>query len=98
MSILYHQHSGGNHPHVHHNDAAGKSYHHECENESHYSSGHGDHAYDVDGNEAAIVASDPHRLVHWHFDCPFESVAIAQGREFGNDLTVTVFAVVNHDL
>jgi hypothetical protein len=96
VSTLYHRHSGGNHPHVHHHDAAGKSYHHQ--NDSHYSHGHGDHAYDLRGNEVAIIASDPHRLEHWHFDRPFEGVAIAPVRDVGSDSPVTVFAVVNHDL
>jgi hypothetical protein len=99
VSTLYHRHSGGNHPHVHHHDASGKSHHeHDHKNDSHYSHGHGDHAYDVHGNEAAIVASDPHRLEHWHFDRPFKGVAIAPVRDIGDDLPVTVFAVVNHDL
>jgi hypothetical protein len=100
VSTLYHRHSGGNHPHVHHHDGAGKSHRHdhEHENGSHHSRGHGDHAYDVHGNEAAIVASDPYRLEHWHFDRPFEGVAIVPVRDVGNDSPVTVFAVVNHDL
>ena len=33
MSTLYHRHSGGNHPHVHHHDAAGKSHHHDHEHD-----------------------------------------------------------------
>src|SRR5208283_6205678 len=98
--MIHHRHSGGNHPHVHQHDAAGKSHHHDYEhhNESHDSHGHGDHAYDVHGNEAATVLSDPHRLEHWHFDRPFERVAIATIRDVGNDPSPTVFAVVNRDL
>jgi hypothetical protein len=87
VSTLYHRHSGGNHPHVHHHDAAGKSHNHDHEhwNENHQSHGHGDHAYDLHGNEAAVVVSDPDRLEHWHFDRPFESVAIALIRDVESD-------------
>jgi hypothetical protein len=98
VSTLYHRHRGGNHPHVHHHDAASKSHDDEHQNENQHSRGHGDHAYDVYGNEAAIVASDPHRLEHWHFDHHFEAVAIAPIRNPGNDSPATVVAVVNHDL
>ena len=65
---------------------------------SHHSHGHGDHAYDAHGNEAAIVASDPHRLEHWHFDRPFEGVAIAPVRNLATDFDTIVVAVANHDL
>lgn len=100
MSLIHHRHSGGNFPHVHRHDAADEPHHRgrEHHNEDHRSDGHGDQAYDVDGNEAAIVASDPHRLEHWHFDCLFERLAIAPIRDAGNDYPVTVFAVVNRGL
>ncbi|MGD1027969.1 hypothetical protein [Candidatus Binatus soli] len=100
MGLIHHRHSGGNYPHAHHHDAADKSHHHDHEhhNASHDSHGHGDHAYDVHGNEAAIVVSDPHRLEHWHFDRPFERVAIAANRDVGNDSSPTVVVVANHDL
>jgi hypothetical protein len=99
LSILHHRHSGGNYPHVHH-DGAEESHHHDHSHDAddHHSRGHGDHAYDVDGNEAAIVASDPHRLEHWHFDRPFEGIAIAPVRNLATDFDPTVVAVVNHDL
>jgi hypothetical protein len=92
VSALYHRRSGGNHPHVHHHHAAGKSHHHDHENknENRHSHGYGDHAYDVNGNEAPIVASDPHRLEHWHFDLPFESFAIAPISEVGTGSSPTV--------
>jgi len=98
--MIHHRHSGGNFRHVHHHDAADKSHHHDHEhpNEDHHSHGHGDHAYDVHGNEAAIIASDPHRLEHWHFDLPFDRVAIAPIRNNENDFPVTFVAVVNDDL
>jgi hypothetical protein len=100
VSTFCHRHSGGNHPHVHYGDAGIKSHrnNHEHENENPRSHGHGDHAYDVYGNEAAIVVSDPHRLEHWHFDRPFEAVAIAPICDLGNDSPITVVAVVDHDL
>jgi hypothetical protein len=100
VSTLYHRHSGGNHPHVHHHDGAGKSHHHDHEhrNENHYSHCYGDHAYDLYGNQAAIVVSDPHRLEHWHFDRAFEGVAIAPICDVESDFPTVVFAVVNHDL
>jgi hypothetical protein len=100
VSTLYHRHSGGNHPHVHHHDAASKSPDHDNQqhNENHHAHGHGDHAYDVHGNQAAIVASDPYRLEHWHFDRPFERVAIVPIRYVGTDFRAAVIAVVNRDL
>jgi hypothetical protein len=107
MSLIHHRHSGGNYPHVHRHDGADESTHHHDESthhhqehndEDHRSLGHGDHAYDAHGNEAAIVASDPHRLEHWHFDRPFAGVAIAPVRDLATDFDTTVVAVANHDL
>ncbi|MGB0059722.1 hypothetical protein [Candidatus Binatus sp.] len=98
--MIHHRHSGGNYPHVHHYDAADKSHDHDHEhpNEYHHSHGHGDHVYDVHGNEAAIVASDPHRLEHWHFDRPFERRATAPIRDVVNEFPVAVVTFANHDL
>jgi hypothetical protein len=99
--MLYHRHSGGNHPHVHRHDAGDESHphhHHGHHDGDHHSHGHGDHAYDVHGNEAAIVASDPHRLEHWHFDRPFEGVAIASFPDLATDFDPTVIVFANHDL
>src|SRR5208283_853822 len=99
--MVHHRHSGGNYPHVHHHDDASESHyhhHHDDDGEHHHLQGYGDHAYDVHGNEAAIVASDPHRLEHWHFDRPFEGVAIAPIRDPGSEPPAAVVVTVNHNL
>jgi hypothetical protein len=98
--LIHHRHRGGNCPHVHHHDAADEQHqhHHQNRDEVHRSDSHGDHAYDSYGNEAAIVASDSHRLEHWHFDRRFESIAIAPICDFDNDFPLSFAAIVNHDL
>jgi hypothetical protein len=99
MAAIHHRHAGGNHPHVHRHEAASNSLHHRHQHndETPPSHGHGDHAYDVHGNEAAIVVSDQHRLEHWHFDRPFEHVAIAPVRALVDSAPGFV-AALNHDL
>ena len=68
------------------------------QHEHHGDRGHGYHAYDVRGHRPAIVQADPGELSHWHFDSPFEHIALLLVGGLSEESVATARAFTNHDL
>jgi hypothetical protein len=107
VSAIYHRHRGGNQPHVHQgNDGLTATGHDHVEthhphhrkdpHDSHNE--HGAHTYDVHGHQPAAIIGDPNLLGHWHFDSPFEHVALVAICEISQEFDSTVALFINSSL
>jgi len=101
VSTIYHRHRGGNHPHVH--DHHGhyrddRPDHHDHRGHRQNNRGHGHHAYDARGQQPAIVEGNSRELGHWHFDRPFEDIAIAPACELSEKHAAAVVPSVGSEL
>ncbi|MGA7760557.1 MAG: hypothetical protein WCA59_02340 [Candidatus Binataceae bacterium] len=77
----------------------GENHHHHHRKEPHDSHHeHGAHTYDVHGHQPAAVNGDPNRLGHWHFDSPFDRIALAAICDFSEEFSATVAPFINSGL
>ena len=80
----------------HDQDETHHRHHRKESHDSHHE--HGAHTYDLHGHQPAAVNGDPNRLGHWHFDSPFDNVALTAICDFSEEFASTVALFINSGL
>jgi len=103
-AVIYHRHKGGNHPHVHRDHHGPESHPHGRSQHTHASHDdrdpHGHPLYDVNGRCPAVLNANANEPGHWHFDTPFECIALApicdRSEEFTHAHVRITISVLGH--
>ena len=78
QGLVFHQHAGGDHFHVHGDELAGEEHesaeHHEHAHHHDDAAVHDHHGSAQDHDDAAFEAPEPVHLGHWHSQNPFHRV------------------------